>query len=118
MPDVDALARAATMDTARAYPEISAAEPAALSPMPAASAGDLIEPMSFLLAKILKYPSLGHPMVDELIGGLRTTAQGATNETIGRAAEVIRHGSRTNLVVVLSGAALLGWLLARQSTSR
>jgi hypothetical protein len=116
--DADALARAATLDAARAYPEISPIESAALSPLPATSAGDLVEPMSFLLSKILRYPSLGHPMVDELLGGLRTSAQGATNETIGRAAEVVRHGSRTNLVVVLSGAALLGWLLARQSTSR
>jgi hypothetical protein len=117
-PDAEALAHAATTDAARAYPEFSpAAEPAALSLQPA-TADDLIEPLSFLLSKTLGYPTLGHPMVDELIGGLRTTAQGATNETIGRAAEVVRHGSRTNLVVALSGAALLGWLLARQSPSR
>ncbi len=115
-PDADALARSATMDGARAYPEVSD-KPAALS-LPPATADDLVEPLSFLLSKTLGYPSLGHPMVDELIGGLRTTARGATNETVGRAAEVIRHGSRTNLIVVLSGAALLGWLLARQSTSR
>jgi hypothetical protein len=116
-PDADALAHAAALDATRAYPEISPTEPAALS-LPPATADDLIEPLSFLLSKTLGYPTLGHPMVDELIGGLRTTAQGATNETIGRAAEVVRHGSRTNLIVVLSGAALLGWLLARQSPSR
>jgi DNA-binding MurR/RpiR family transcriptional regulator len=63
----------------------------------------------------VKYPSIGNPVVDELIGSLRTTAHGTADEAIGRAANVIRHGNRTNLVIVLTGAAFVGWLLTRHS---
>jgi hypothetical protein len=37
------------------------------------------------------------------------------DEAIGRAANVIRHDDRANLVVVLTGAALIGWLLSHHS---
>jgi hypothetical protein len=63
----------------------------------------------------VKYPSVGNPVIDELIGNLRATAHGTTDEAIGRAANVIRHGDRANLVVVLTGAALIGWLLSHHS---
>ena len=54
-------------------------------------------------------------MIDELIGHLRSTAHGTTDEAISRAANVIRHGGRANLMVVLTGAALIGWLLSHHS---
>ena len=82
---------------------------------PAASASDLVEPLAFLLSKVVKYPSVGNPVIDELIGHLRSTAHGTTDEAISRAANVIRHGDRANLVVVLTGAALIGWLLSHHS---
>jgi hypothetical protein len=82
---------------------------------PTASASDLVEPLAFLLSKVVKYPSVGNPVVDELIGHLRSTAHGTTDEAISRAANVIRHGDRANLVVVLTGAALIGWLLSHHS---
>jgi hypothetical protein len=88
---------------------------AAMSPAPAASASDLVEPLAFLLSKFVKYPTIGNPMVDELIGNLRSTAHGTANEALDRAADVIRQGDRTNLVVVLTGAAFVGWLLAHHS---
>jgi hypothetical protein len=79
------------------------------------SANDLAEPLAFLLSKVVKYPSVGNPLVDELISNLRTTAHGTADEAIDRATNVIRHGDRTNLVVVLTGAAFIGWLLTHHS---
>jgi len=77
-----------------------------------ASASDIIEPFSLLLSKIVRYPTVGNPAVDRLIDNLRVTAQGAADETINSAAHVIRNGDRTNLMVVLTGAAFIGWLLS------
>jgi hypothetical protein len=82
---------------------------------PAATASDLVEPLEMLLSKVVRYPSLGNPIVDELINSLRTTARGTADEAVNSAADMIRHGDRTNLVVVLTGAAFVGWLLARHS---
>ena len=82
---------------------------------PAAAASDLVEPLALLLSKIVKYPSLGNPIVDELINSLRSTARGTADEAVNSAANMIRHGDRTNLVVVLTGAAFVGWLLSRHS---
>jgi len=116
--DPGIIADAAMADAAAA--EYSAAHirtsPAAvLSAAPPASASDLVEPLAFFLSKVVKYPRIGNPMVDELIGNLRTTAYGTTNEAIDRAADVIRQGDRTNLIVVLTGAAFVGWLLSHHS---
>jgi predicted Zn-dependent protease len=83
--------------------------------IPAASARDLIEPLAFFLSRYVKFPTLGNPAVDELVGNLRVTAHGSANEAIDRAANVIRHGSRSNLVFVLTGTAFLAWLLAHNS---
>ena len=67
------------------------------------------------LSKFVKYPSIGNPAVDELIGNLRATAHGTADEAIACAAKVIRHGDRTNLIVVLAGAAFVGWLMTHHS---
>jgi hypothetical protein len=80
-----------------------------------ASANDLAEPLAFLLSRVVKYPSVGNPIVDELILNLRATAHGTADEAIDRATNVIRHGDRANLVVVLTGAAFIGWLLTHHS---
>jgi len=80
-----------------------------------ASTSDLVSSMAFFLSKVVKYPRAGNPIVDELIGNLRNTAHGTAEEAIARAADVIRKGDRFHLVIVLSGAAIIGWLLARQS---
>jgi len=84
----------------------------------AASAGDLVEPLAFILSRVVKYPSLGSPLIDELMENLRMSARGATGEAIERAAKVIRTGDRANMIFVLGGAAFVGWLLARQSQWR
>jgi hypothetical protein len=50
-----------------------APSPASFAGVPAVSAGDLIEPLGFLLGRYLKYPALGRPVPDELVGNLRNT---------------------------------------------
>ena len=90
--------------------------PAAATPVaPPAAARDLVEPLTFLLSKVMRYPSVGNAVVDDLLGNLRATAHGTTDEAIDRAANVIRHGDRANLMVVLTGAAFVGWLLSHHS---
>ena len=81
----------------------------------AASASELVEPLAFLLSRAVKYPSIGNPIIDELVGNLRVSAQGATSEAIEHAADVVRNGDRANLVFVLAGSAFIGWLLAHHS---
>jgi hypothetical protein len=100
-------------------PVVPAAEPAWVSSPPSGGrgepAGDLLEPLAFLLAKYVKIPTLGYPMLDEFIGNLRVTARGTTQEAVERAANLVRYGDRGQLFIVLGGAAVAGWLLARQS---
>jgi hypothetical protein len=84
-------------------------------PAGAVSSRDLVEPLAYLFPKVVKFPNLGNPAVDELIGNLATAARGTADEAVDRAANVIREGNRASLIVVLTGAAVAGWMLARQS---
>jgi hypothetical protein len=77
-------------------------------------ARDLLEPLAFLLAKYIKYPALGHPVLDQLVGDLRATARGTVDEAVESAANLVRHGDRKQVLVLLGGAMFVGWLLARQ----
>jgi hypothetical protein len=92
----------------------ASASPGAGGPRPE-PARDLLEPLAFLLAKYVRYPALGNPVLDEFVGSLRTTARGAADEAVERAANLVRYGNRGQLLVLLSGAAVVGWLLARQN---
>jgi hypothetical protein len=101
---------------ALAAPSLAEAPPpASFAGAPAVSAGDLIEPLAFLLGRYLKYPALGHPVLDELVGNLRNTARGTADEAAERAANLVRYGDRSQLLILLGGAAFAGWVLARQS---
>lgn len=118
--DPGVIAEASAADAAATEPYSAAQSwtpPAAatFAVRPVSSASDLAEPLAFFLSKFVKYPRIGNPMVDELVGNLRTTAYGTTNEAIDGAANVIRHGNRANLIVVLTGAAFVGWLLSHHS---
>jgi hypothetical protein len=77
-------------------------------------ARDLLEPLAFLLPKYIKYPALGHPELDQLVENLAATARGTADEAVERAANLVRHGDRTQLLALLGGAVFVGWLLARQ----
>jgi hypothetical protein len=87
----------------------------ATPPVSTAFAGDLVEPLAFFLSKVPAPPKFGNPYIDELIGNLRASAHGTVDEAIDRTANVIRHGSRTDLLIVLTGAAFIGWMLTRHS---
>jgi hypothetical protein len=105
---------AASAPTSPAAP-VQAPMSAAFAAAPDESAGDLVEPLAFLLAKYVKFPALGHPVLDELVGNLRTSARGTAEEAVERAANLVRQGDRTQLLIMLGGAAIVGWLLVRQN---
>src|SRR4029077_11985949 len=94
-----------------------APSPAPFAGTPADSAADLFEPLAFLLGKYVKYPALGHPVLDEIVGNLRMTARGTADEAVERVANLVRYGDRSQLLILLGGAAFAGWLLARQDPS-
>jgi hypothetical protein len=91
----------------------AAVPPSAAAASPPAAAGDITEPLAFLLALLTREPGLGHPALDELVGKLRTPAGGKADEAVGQALNLVRNGDRTQLAVMLGAAALAGWLLAR-----
>ena len=80
------------------------------------SAADLFEPLSYAFAKYVRFPVLGNPVLDQFVGSLKASAQGTADDAVRRAANLIRHGDRTQLLAMIGGAAALGWLLARQNT--
>jgi hypothetical protein len=129
-----ARAKGQSLSNRRIFKPLRPFAPAASSPAPSVTAAgpvpvlshasgearpeparDLLEPLAFLLAKYVKYPALGHPVLDELVGDLRATARGAADEAAERAANLVRHGDRSQLLVLLGGAVVVGWLLARQN---
>jgi hypothetical protein len=79
----------------------------------ATSAADLVEPLSVILSKVMKLPTTGNPVLDELLFALRGSVKGAANETIDGVVHTVRYGDRTKLVAVLGAAVLVGWLLTR-----
>jgi hypothetical protein len=89
------------------------AAPGAVASPPAAAAGDLADPLAFLLALLAKDAKLGHPVLDEFAASLRTPAGGKADEAVEQALNLVRNGDRTQLLLILGGAALAGWLLAR-----
>jgi hypothetical protein len=80
------------------------------------SAADLFGPLAFGLAKYVRFPVLGNPVLDQFVGSLKASAQGTADDAVRRAANLIRHGDRTQLLAMIGGAAALGWLFARQNT--
>jgi len=77
-------------------------------------ARNLLEPLALLLPKYIKYPALGHPVLDELVENLGAAARGTADEAVERAANLVRYGDRKQLLALLGGAVFVGWLLARQ----
>jgi hypothetical protein len=85
---------------------------------PPAAPRDLIDPLTLVLSEIIQVPTLGNPVVDELIGKIRTTARGSADEAVYRAADVIRYGRPADLILVLTGTAALAWLITRNARPR
>jgi hypothetical protein len=90
------------------------------SPQPAhsaTSAADLVGPLSVILSvilsRVMKFPTTGNPVLDELLFALRGSVKGAADEAVDGVVHTVRHGDRAKLVAVLSTAVFVGWLLAR-----
>lgn len=97
------------------YPPDNALAPPISAAYPVASGRDLVESLAFVFGKYVKFPRVETPVVNEAIGTLRAAAEGSAEEAIDRAANVIRHGDRSNIVLVLTGTAFLAWLLTHSS---
>ncbi len=89
-----------------ATPSAAPAAPSAASP----SATGLVEP----LAALLTTAGGGRAIAAEFLGG-GLGGTGPAKMALDRAADVIRSGDRSSLFTVLGGAAVLGFLLTRQS---
>jgi hypothetical protein len=81
------------------------------------SSADLFEPLAFAFAKYVRFPTFRNPVLDQFVGGLKVSAQGTADDALHRASNLIRYGSRSQLLAMIGGAAALGWLLARQHSS-
>jgi hypothetical protein len=105
-------------------PGALAAQPGpVLTPSPGASsaeanesASDLFEPLAFAFAKYVRFPAFENPVLHQFVGRLKTTAQGNADDAVRRAANLIRHGNRTQLLAIIGVAAAMGWLVARQNS--
>jgi len=86
------------------------------SPQPAhvaTSAADLVGPLSVILSRLMKFPTTGNPVLDELLFAVRGSVKDAADEAVDGVVHTVRHGDRAKLVAVLGTAVLVGWLLAR-----
>jgi hypothetical protein len=95
----------------------TAPQPAPSAPLPNASASDLFEPLAFAFAQYVKFPTFENPVLDQFVGGVKGSAQGTADDAVRRAATLIRHGSRPQLLAIVGSAAALGWLLASQNSA-
>jgi hypothetical protein len=100
----------------RAAPILAPPSPGAFGAESNESANDLFEPLAFAFAKYVRFPELGNAVLDQFVGSLRASAQGTADDAMRRAADLIRHGDRTQLLTMIGGAAFVGWLLARQNS--
>ena len=79
----------------------------------ATSAADLVGPMSVILSRVMKFPTTGTPILDELLFALRGSVKDAADEAVDGVVHAIRYGDRGKFIAVLGTAVLVGWLLAR-----
>jgi fumarate reductase subunit C len=85
----------------------------ALSSGSTSTASDLVEPLTLILSKMIKFPTVGHPLLDDLVVQLRGSARGIADEAVERVVHVVRDGDRPQLFAALGGAIFVGWLLGR-----
>jgi uncharacterized membrane protein YqjE len=65
------------------------------------SPSDLIEPLTLILSKMIKFPTFGHPLLDDLLVRLRGPVRGVADETVERVAHAVRYGTRSQLVMAM-----------------
>jgi hypothetical protein len=79
------------------------------------SAAEAVKTLDYFLSKTFRFPTVGVPAVDNLMGSLRAEARSTAEEALDRVSDVVEHGNRTTLVFVLGGAVLAGWALSHRS---
>jgi uncharacterized membrane protein len=77
------------------------------------AASDLVEPLTMILSKMIKFPTAGNPLLDDLLVHLRGSARGVADEAVERVVHAVRYGDRLHLFGALGGAILVGWFLGR-----
>jgi hypothetical protein len=90
-----------------------AAQPSLQPAYGATSAADLVAPLSLIMSRVMKFPTTGNPVLDELLFVLRGSAKGAADDAVDGVVHAVRYGDRAKLVAVLGAAVVVGWLLAR-----
>jgi hypothetical protein len=88
-----------------AAPLVRVPVPAAFESAPVDLAGDFMEPLAILLTRYVKFPLLGHPVLDEVVNNLRVTSRGTAEEAVERAANLVRYGDRAQLYILLCSEA-------------
>lgn len=96
--------------------KFSTPPPAATPPPPGVS--DIAEVLTHILAGIIKIPETGNEVLDEIARNVRVRAQSGGQEALDSAVNVVREGERINLIAVLSGFVVFGWLLSRAARNR
>jgi ABC-type multidrug transport system fused ATPase/permease subunit len=87
--------------------------PLATRPFAPTSASDLVEPLTLILSKMIKFPTIGNPLLDELLVHLRGSARGVADEAVEGVVHAVRYGERRQLFAALGSAIFVGWLLGR-----
>jgi hypothetical protein len=84
-----------------------------VQPLGSTSVSDLVEPLTPILSRMIKFPKFGNPVLDELLVHLRGSARGVGDEALQSVAHAVRYGDRPRMLAVLGGAFVVGWMLAR-----
>ena len=87
----------------------AAAEPIegpAILPVPQAlrstsAPGDLVEPLTLILSKMIKFPTLGNPLLDRLLIHVRSSARSVADQVVDGVAHAVRDGSGPQLAAAL-----------------
>src|SRR5262249_35761985 len=98
-----------------AAPATAVSSNAPLQPPSPVAASDLVEPLSLILSKLIRLPTTGNVVLDELFVPLRAAARGAADEAMEGVANTIRYGDRSKLLAILGVSFLTGWWLGRHS---
>jgi hypothetical protein len=65
-------------------------------------------------SRMIKFPNVGNPILDELLVRLRESARGVADDAVRTVAHAVRDGDRPHMLAVLGAAVLLGWTLGRR----
>jgi hypothetical protein len=99
-----------------AAPATAVSTNAALQPPAPVAASDLVEPLSLILSKLIRLPTTGNVVLDEVFVPLRAAARGAADEAMECVANTIRYGDRSKLLAILGVSFLTGWWLGRHGS--